>query len=65
MKAFVSYVVQDNAGHKHLSEVVNIDTPPYTFNADPPVTQVMEWAEKKRTELKKGEELVVVNVLKL
>lgn len=65
MKAFVSYVVQNGTGHKHLSEVVSIDTPPYTFNADPPVTQVMDWAEKKKNELKKGEELVIVNVFKL
>lgn len=65
MRAFVSYVVQNGTGHQHLSEVVNIDAPPYTFNADPPVTQVMEWADKKKTKLKKDEELVIVNVFKL
>jgi hypothetical protein len=65
MKTFVSYVIQDQKGHKHESEILNTQNPPYSYSADPQVSDVMEWADKKRKELKKEEELIVVGMYKL
>lgn len=64
MKAFVSYVIQNDTGHRHLSEVIPIGSPALSYSADPPVHQVFEWAEKKQAELKKGERLIVINFFK-
>ena len=65
MKAFVSYVLQDRNGHEHLSEVLDFKEPPYTFSNDPPVSQVMEWANVKRKQLAKGTQLIVINIFKV
>lgn len=65
MRTYVSYVIQDHQGHKHASEIVTTQDPPYSYSADPQVPAVMEWAEKKRNELKKEEELIVVSMYKL
>jgi hypothetical protein len=65
MKTFVSYVIQDEKGHKHESTVVNTQSPPYSYSSDPQVSDVMEWADEKRKALKKGEELIVVSMYKL
>lgn len=48
MKAFVSYVLQKGNGHKHLSEILEIKEPLYTYSSDPAVSQVMDWAEEKK-----------------
>lgn len=64
MKNLISYVIQNEKGHRHLSEILNIESPPYTFNSDPSMPNVLEWADKKKSELKKDEELVIVNVFK-
>jgi hypothetical protein len=65
MKTFVSYVIQDDKGHKHESTVVATENPPYSYSADPQVSDVMEWADEKRKALKKEEELIVVSMYKL
>jgi len=61
----VSYVIQDDTGHKHESTIVTTQSPPYSFSSDPQVSDVMEWADKKRKALKKEEELIVVSMYKL
>ena len=65
MKTFVSYVIQDGKGHKHESTVVTTQSPPYSYSSDPQVSDVMEWAEEKKKELKNEEELIVVSMYKL
>lgn len=65
MKTFVSYVIQNEKGHKHKSEIVTTQNPPYSYSADPQISDVMEWADKKRKGLKKEEELIVVRMYKL
>ena len=65
MKTYVSYVIQEESGHKHLSEVITTDQPTYTYSDDPQISNVIDWARKKKTELKAGQELVVLNVFKL
>jgi len=65
MKTFVSYVIQNGTNHVHKSEVITTQSPPYSFSPDPQVPQIMEWAEKKRTVLKKDEELIIVSMYKL
>lgn len=64
MKAFVSYVLQDSKGHEHLSEVLDIEQPPYSYSSDPPISQVLEWAKLKRKNLK-GKQLIIVNIFKI
>lgn len=51
MKAFVNYVLQNGSVHRDLSEILDIKEPPYTYSSDPPVSQVIEWAEEKKKEL--------------
>ncbi len=65
MKTYVSYVIQDDTGHKHGSEIVTSQNPPYSYSSDPQVSDVMEWADKKKKELKKEENLVIVNMYKI
>jgi hypothetical protein len=65
MKTYVSYVIQDEKGHKHGSTVVTTQSPPYSYSSDPQVSDVMEWADEKRKALKKEEELIVVSMYKL
>lgn len=65
MKTYISYVIQDEKGHKHESEVLTTQSPPYSYSSDPQVDEVMKWAEKKRKELKKEESLVITSMFKL
>jgi hypothetical protein len=65
MKTFVSYVIQDAKGHKHESAILATQSPPYSYSADPQVSDVMEWADNKRKELNKEQELIVVGMYKL
>ena len=65
MRTYVSYVIQEESGHKHLSEIITTNQPTYTYSDDPLVSNVIEWAQKKMTELKAGQELVVLNIFKL
>ena len=65
MKNLISYVIQDEKGHKHFSEILNFKNPPYYFTSNPSMPNVMDWAEKKKNELKKGEDLIIINVFKL
>lgn len=65
MKAMISYVLQEGTGHNHLSEIVDITEPPFTYSSDPPVSQVMKWAEEKKKHLGEGQELIIVNIFKL
>jgi hypothetical protein len=65
MKTYISYVVQDETTHKHLSEVLEIKSPPYSYSYDPQVDEVMKWADEKRKELKQEESLVITSMFKL
>ena len=65
MKTYISYVLQNEKEHKHLSEVLETKSPPYSYSHDPQVDEVMKWAENKRKELKKDESLVITSMFKL
>lgn len=65
MKTYISYVLQDNSGHKHLSEVLESNSPPYSYSKEPQVDEVMKWENKKIKELKQGESLVITGMFKL
>jgi hypothetical protein len=65
MKTYVSYVIQNENEHKHESAIVTTQSPPYSYSSDPQVSDVMAWADKKKKELKKEENLVIVNMYKL
>ena len=65
MKAYVSYVLQGQTDHEHFSEVIEIQQPSYTYSNDPPVYQVMEWAEAKQKQLTKNQKLIIVNIFKI
>jgi hypothetical protein len=65
MKTYVSYVVQDEKGHKHESEILTTQSPPYSYSAEPPVQDVMQWADKKRKELKQEESLIITGMFKI
>ena len=47
MKTLINYVVQDSKEHKHESEILEITSPPYTFSPEPPISEVMKWAEEE------------------
>lgn len=65
MKTYVSYVVQSEKEHKHLFEVLETKSPPYTYSPNPQVDEVMKWVDKKREELKVDENLVITSMFKL
>jgi hypothetical protein len=65
MKTYISYVVQDEKGHKHLSEVFETKSPSYSYSNDTQADEVMKWADKKRKELKQEESLVITSMFKL
>jgi len=65
MKTMVSYVVQDAENHKHQSEILEITSPPYTFSPEPPISEVMKWAERKQKELSQGQKLVLLSMFKI
>lgn len=65
MKTYVSYVIQNEKEHKHESAIVSSQSPPYSYSADPQVSDVMKWADEKNKELKQDEKLVIVNMYKL
>lgn len=65
MKTYVSYVVQDEKGHKHESEILTTQNPPYSYTADPQVQDVMQWADEKRKKLKKEESLIITGMFKI
>jgi len=65
MKTYISYVIQEESGHKHLSEVITTTQQTYTYSDDPQVSDVIDWAKKKKADLKPGQELIVLNMFKL
>lgn len=65
MRTLINYVVQDVKEHVHHSEIIEITSPPYTFSPDPPVSEIMKWAENKQSLLTEGQKLVVMSMYKL
>lgn len=65
MKTYISYVIQDEKGHVHRADVVETSSPPYSFNSDPQVSTVMEWAKEKKKILSKHQELVITGMYKI
>ena len=65
MKTLINYVVQDAKEHKHDSEMLEINSPPYTFSPEPPVSEVMKWAEMKQKALLDGQKLIIMSMFKL
>lgn len=65
MKTFVSYVIQENDKHRHLSDIIDVNIPPYSFSPDPPVSGVMEWAKNKQASLRSNQRLILVNIFKI
>ena len=65
MKTLASYVLQDEKGHEHRSEVLDFKEPPYTFSSDPPVHQVMIWAEEEQAKLSHERRLIIVSMYKI
>lgn len=58
-------MVQDAKEHKHDSEILEINSPPYTFSPEPPVSEVMKWAEMKQKALLDGQKLIIMSMFKL
>ncbi len=65
MKTIINYVIQNAKSHVHQSEIIEIDSPPYTFSHEPPVSEVLKWAEQKQQMLPPGHKLVVQSMYKL
>ncbi len=65
MKTYISYVIQDDTGHKHHAEIISFPGPPYLPTPEWQAEAVSEWIEKKLAEIKFGQELVVTGVFSL
>lgn len=65
MKTYVSYIIQDDNSHRHLSEVVFTKEPLYSFSSDPQVTEILKWAEEKKKSLNPHEELIITAMYKI
>ncbi len=65
MKILINYFGQDSNDHRHGSEIIEIQSPPYTFSPEPPVSEVMKWVQLKQGELSDGEKLIVLSMFKV
>ncbi len=65
MKTYVSYIIQTPGGHTHGFEILDIQSPPYTYSSDPPVSEVLKWAEKKQKDLPQNQKIEVVGMYKI
>jgi hypothetical protein len=65
MRTYISYVIQDESGHKHLSEIITSTKQTYAYSDDSHVSDVIDWANKKTSDLKPGQELVVINMFRI
>jgi hypothetical protein len=65
MKTYVSYVIQDEKGHRHESEILTTQSPSYSYSKDPQTDDVIKWTDEKRKELKNNENLVITGIFKL
>jgi len=65
MKTLINYMVQDPKEHRHESEILEINSPPYTFSPETTVSEVMKWVEMKQKELLDGQKLIVMSMFKL
>lgn len=65
MKTYVSYVIQDENGHTHTSEIVTTKEPLYSFSANPQVNDIIKWSEDKRKELKPNQEVIITSRYKI
>ena len=63
MKNLISYVIQDNQGHKHHSEIINFDQ--LSYSSAPNMFEVMRWMDKRKSQLENDEKLILVNVIKV
>ena len=65
MKVYVSYVIQNENGHKHDSIILNIKSPPYSYSSDPPVSSVIEWAQTKQSKLREKQKMIITSMYKV
>lgn len=65
MKVLVNYVVQDAKEHSHHSEILEIDSPPYSYSSDPPVHTVVKWMDEKQNTLPEGQKIVIMSMYKI
>ncbi len=65
MRIYISFVIQGSSGHKHASEVLQLDSPAYTYTSDIPVARIMEWAETQQKSLPEDQKLVIISILQL
>lgn len=65
MKVLVNYVVQDAKEHSHHSEILEIDSPPYSYSSDPPVHTVIKWVDEKQNTLSGGQKIVIMSIYKI
>ena len=42
MKVYVSYVIQEDGGHKHDSAIIEIACPPYNYSLDLQAYQILD-----------------------
>lgn len=67
MKVFVSYVIQDQMGHKHASETITVPgyNPPFNKCESPPLKSVQQWIDEKKLHLQKDQEIVLLSMCKV
>ena len=65
MKVYVSYVIQGKNGHSHESTFINVTCGPYNASSNPPISEALEWADKKQIKLNNSVKIIVTSVYKV
>ncbi|MCK7519982.1 MAG: hypothetical protein MZV64_20780 [Ignavibacteriales bacterium] len=65
MKALVNYVIQDAREHVHQSEIIEFIGPPWHCSPEPPIYEIMNWVNKKQSELPQHQKLILISTYKM
>jgi len=65
MKVYVSYVVQEDGGHKHDSALLEITCPIYNYSLDLQAYQILDWAKIEQSKLRNDQKIIITNMYKV
>ena len=65
MKVYVSYVVQEDGGHKHDSTYLEITCPPYNYSLDLQAYQILDWTKSEKSKLKNDQKIIITSMCKV
>lgn len=65
MQTYISYVIQEETGHKHHADIVSYPGPPFILTPEWQYEAVKKWMDKKLSEITDGQELIITGIFNL